>query len=268
MTSPSASPSARPLDGKRIVITRPEGQSAALHEALEGLGAVVLEIPLIDVEYTADPEVLDDVWSGMGQFDWIIFTSANGVRGFFERFFETFNDIRGIGLSRIACVGNATAGAVREFRLNVDLLPDEATAEALARELIAGEDLAHLRVLIVTGNRNAETLAKTLEGKAHAIVQTLMVYATMENDVGQLDATETFRRQGADAIVFASASAVDAFVAQAKVLTPVKTARHPKAVAIGPSTASALREHGIPVTAQADNPSPEALAEAVVRAVG
>lgn len=257
------------LNGKRIVVTRPEGQATdALRAVLEARGSIVLEIPLIDIEYTADASALEDTWSSMGQFDWLIFTSVNGVRGFFDRFFETFNDIRGIGLARIACVGKATAAALQAFHLNVDFQPSEATAATLARELDAAEDLAHLRVLIVTGNRDSGDLVKALEGKSKAIVSTLTVYATMENDAGQFDATESFRRQGADAILFASPSAVDSFVAQAKILTPAKNAVHPKAVAIGPTTADALREHGIPVAAVAVTPGPEDFADAVAAALG
>jgi uroporphyrinogen-III synthase len=256
------------LTGKRIVVTRPEGHATdALRAALEARGAVVLEIPLIDIEYTADASALEDTWSSMGQFDWLLFTSANGVRGFFDRFFETFTDIRGIGLARIACVGNATAAALTALHLNVDFQPTEATAAALARELGEAEDLAHLRVLVVSGNRDTGELSKALEGKSHAIVTTLTVYATMENDAGQFDATESFRRQGADAILFASPSAVDSFVAQAKILTPAKSARHPKAVAIGPTTADALREHGIPVAAVAATPAPEDFSAAVATAL-
>jgi uroporphyrinogen-III synthase len=257
-----------PLNGKRIVVTRPEGQAtAALRAALETRGATVLEIPLIDIEYTADASALEDVWSSIGQFDWILFTSANGVRGFFDRFFESFNDIRGIGLARFACVGRATAEALRALHLNTDFQPSEATAEALVRELSAAEDLAHLRVLVVTGNRNTEDLPAALEEKCHAIVTRLTVYATMENDAGQLDAAESFRRHGADAILFASPSAADSFVAQAKVLTPGKNARLPKAVAIGSTTADALREHGIPVSAIATTPAPEDFVEAAIRAL-
>ncbi|MDR3228087.1 MAG: uroporphyrinogen-III synthase [Puniceicoccales bacterium] len=258
----------RPLAGKRIVVTRPEGTAAGvLRDALAAQGATVLDIPLIDIEYTADPAALEDVWSNMGQFDWLVFTSANGVRGFFERFFETFNDIRGIGPARIACVGDATTAAVRAHHLNVDFQPEKSTADDLARELADTEDLAHLRVLVVAGNKNSDSLAKTLETRGKAIAQTLIVYAAVENDIGQLDAAESFRRLGADAIVFASPSAADSFVAQAKLLAPVKTARHPVAVAIGPSTADALREHGIPVAAQAAEPTPAALAAAVAAAL-
>lgn len=256
------------LAGKRVVLTRPEGEAtAALRAALEARGAAVLEIPLLEVEYTADTAALDDTWAAMGQFDWLLFTSANGVRGFFERFFESFNDIRGLGLARIACVGEATAAAVRALHLNVDFLPVEATAAGLARELDAAENLSSLRVLVVTGDKNTDALTRTLEEKSEAIVHTLAVYATMENDAGQLDATDAFRRQGADAILFASASAVDSFVAQAKRLALAKNAHHPKAVAIGPSTSDALREHGIPVAGVAAAPTPESFAEAVVAAL-
>ncbi|MDR0536330.1 MAG: uroporphyrinogen-III synthase [Puniceicoccales bacterium] len=259
---------AAPLSGRRVVVTRPEGQGVAvLRAALEARGAVVLEIPLLEVEYTANPAELGDAWDDMGKFDWLVFTSANGVRGFFERFFETFNDIRALGLARIACVGDATASAVRQYHLNVDFQPADATAAGIASELTQREDIAHLRLLVVTGSRNSDELPRALETVGKAIVQTLAVYAVTENDAGQLDATESFRRHGADAILFASPSAVESFVAQARHLTPGKSARQPKAVAIGPSTAASLREHGIPVAATAANPAPESFADAVVRSL-
>ncbi|MDR1497420.1 MAG: uroporphyrinogen-III synthase [Puniceicoccales bacterium] len=256
------------LEGKRIVITRPEGNASnALRDALAAYGATVLEIPLLEIEYTADASVLENVWEDMGQFDWLLFTSANGAQGFFDRFFETFNDIRGIGLCRLACIGQSTAATLRNFHLNVELIPDESTSAALARALLAREDIAHLRILLVTGSRDNGSLARTLEEKGHAIVTSLTVYSTTENDASQLDTTESFRRHGADAIIFASPSAVESFVAQAASLTPAKTARHPKVVAIGPTTTASLREHGIPVAAQASSPDPLALAQAVASAI-
>ncbi|MDR2981018.1 MAG: uroporphyrinogen-III synthase [Puniceicoccales bacterium] len=256
-----------PLADKRIVVTRPEGQTESLRLELEKLGATVLEIPLIEIEYTADDAALKNTFDDIGQFDWIVFTSRNGVQGFFTQFFNIFNDIRGIGLARIACVGAGTAKAVREYHLNVDLMPEEATGEALGKEMVTGQSLEHLRVLVVTGNRNRETLVNILSEKGKAIVDTLSVYATYENDVEKMDAVESFRRDGADAIIFASPSAVEAFVAQARLLTPAKSARQPKAIAIGAVTAGAMREFGIPVAAQAVSPTPDALAAAVAQAL-
>ncbi|MDR2513089.1 MAG: uroporphyrinogen-III synthase [Puniceicoccales bacterium] len=256
-----------PLAGKRVVITRPQGEaSSMLCETLRANGAEVLEIPLLDIEFTADNTSLDDVWASMGSFDWMLFTSANGVRGFFERFFESFNDIRGIGLSRIACVGKATTEAVRALHLNVDFQPKESTAEALAHELMQNEDLSHLNILLVIGTKNSDTLAKLLEKKAHAIVKTLAVYATTENDVEKLDAAALFRQKGADAILFASPSAVDSFVAQAKALSLSKAARQPRAIAIGPTTSDTLREYGIPIAAQAPTPTVEGCIQAILQA--
>ena len=253
--------------GKRIVITRPQGSATEfLRETLSAHGATVLEVPLLDVEYAADATTLDATWAQMGQYDWLIFTSANGVHGFFERFFESFNDIRGLGLCRIACVGPATAAAIRAYHLHIDHLPSDATAAALASELAATEDLSHQRVLVIAGTPNTDTLSRTLEEKARAIVQTLTVYATAENDVSELPATEDFRHHGADAIIFASPSAVESFVAQASRLTLRPGALSPKAVAIGPTTAAALREHGIPTAAQATVPTPEALVAAIAQA--
>ncbi|MDR2429427.1 MAG: uroporphyrinogen-III synthase [Puniceicoccales bacterium] len=253
--------------GKRIVITRPQGAATqALREVLAGHGATVLEVPLLDIEYAADAATLAAIWAQMGQYDWLVFTSANGVQGFFERYFESFDDIRGLGICRIACVGPATVAAVRAYHLHIDHIPPDATAAALAEELASTEDLSNQRVLIIAGTRNSDVLARTLEEKSRAIVQTLTVYATEENDVSALAGTEDFREHGADAIVFASPSAVESFVAQASRLTLRPGAFPPKTVAIGPTTAAALREHGIPVAAQAAAPAQGPLVAAIAEA--
>ncbi len=255
------------LAGKRVVITRPEGQAAALRNALEAAGASVLELPLLSIEFAALAETKRDVLEEIGQYAWIVFTSPNGVEGFFRQFFETFRDIRSLGMARIACVGAGTAKGIEALRLQVDLVPEKAEGENLARALLAENNVENEKILVVTGNKNRDTLVTILTDEGRAIVDTLPVYETRENDVSGLDATAEFRRAGADAIVFASPSAVEAFVAQAGTLKLSKTARQPKTVAIGATTASMMRECGIPLSAQAAEPTPAALAAAVCAAL-
>lgn len=251
------------LKGRRVVLTRPEGSAAAWRAALEKAGAHVDELPLIEVRLDSDQETLGDILAGIGEYDWIAFASANGVRGFFARFFERYRDIRSIGGARMACVGPATESALRAFHLESDLTPESPDAVSLARALMGEHDVENQKVLVVTGNLSSDDLPRLLSEEGYAIVDTLRVYETGEHAVSGSAAAEVFRREGADALVFASPSAVESFVHQAGSLRLQPGARQPRAVAVGPTTAEALRRAGIPVSAVAERPTPEGVRDAV-----
>ncbi|GHC07266.1 uroporphyrinogen-III C-methyltransferase [Cerasicoccus arenae] len=251
----------RPLFGRRVVVTRSREQASELSAALTMLGAEVLELPLIEVAEDAE-STGEDIWPSLGAYRWLVFTSPNGVKYFFEKFHRKFDDLRCIGGVRIACVGETTAQAVREQRLVVDLVPDEAVSESLAEALLREETLENETVLVVTGNRNRDVLIGKLE-EGRAIVDAFPVYRTELTDLSGHPAATRFRDSGADAITFASSSAVDGFVQQAKNLLPGPGARRPKGVAIGPKTAARMREIGLPVDRLAKQSSIEGLVKAV-----
>ena len=119
----------RPLFGKRIVVTRTRKQAGALTSALRRLGADVLEMPTIRIEPPKDLFEFGQLVQDAHRYDWLIFTSPNGVTAFFEMFYKIFNDAREIGGVRIAAIGPATAARVKEFHLHVDLQPEEYVAE-------------------------------------------------------------------------------------------------------------------------------------------
>lgn len=252
----------RPLSGKRIVVTRAREQAGQLTELLEAAGAEVLELPFIRIEPSVDTKVLGEVLAGLAVYEWILFTSANGVRRFFELFHKAYDDIRCLGPMRIAVVGAATAAAVRAERLKVDLIPDKANADALADELLEAEGLDGVRVLVVTGNRNRQDLVERLEAEGRAIVDTLPLYKTVRNDLGTDPSAETFRSEGADAVLFTSASTVKSFVDQGAALELAEGARQPLFGSIGPMTSGALKEHDLPLAFE----SPKADLKAFVQA--
>ncbi|MBC2602329.1 uroporphyrinogen-III synthase [Puniceicoccus vermicola] len=251
------------LANKRICVTRARTQSGGLASLLESRGAEVVELPLIEVVPTKNRKVLEEVLEQPGVYDWIIFTSANGVRHFFADLVAKCEDLRAIGFARIACVGKATADAVRKHRLRVDLLPEESNAESLAVALLETKSLDSARVLIVAGNRNRDTLSRTLEEEGHAIVDIAEVYETKLADLAGAAEAVDFRTNGADAILFTSASTVEAFAEQASTLQLEKGARFPKAFSIGPMTSEALAGAGIPLQAEAPEASLEALVDVV-----
>lgn len=255
------------LRNRRIVITRPEAQNAALRAAFEARGASVIELPLIEIAPGADESLAAEIFAGITEYDWLVFTSANAVREFFREFFARFKDLRWLGPCRIACVGPATRDAVEALHLEVDVVPATHTSAALADALIGGNDLENLKICVVCGNAEPTELTRRLMLEARAIVDAFPCYAAGNSDVRAHPAAEEFRRAGADFIIFASGSAVRSFVAQASALQLEKSALRPRAIAIGEPTAAALRRAGIPVAAIAAAATAEALAEAAERLV-
>lgn len=251
------------LQGRRVAVTRAREQASELAGKLSALGAEVIELPLITVTAEVDRQALVDVLAELGGYDWIVFTSANGVRHFFEHFNRAFDDIRALGLLRFASVGDTTSAAIRERHIKVECQPGTATAEALADELIATGSLDSAKVLIITGNLNRDELVVKLEG-ARAIVDRLQVYKTEQTDLKDDPAAADFRSRGADAILFASSSAVQSFADQAKALSLAKGAIRPLAGSIGPQTTETMKRVGIPVDFTARTPSLDHLVAALV----
>lgn len=251
------------LKGQRVVVTRAPAQSGRLAGLLEEWGAEVLDLPLIEIHAEVDPKIESEIFEGMAIYEWIVFTSANGVRFFFEAFFRRFKDLRCIGPCRIGCVGEATRRAVEEFRLEVDLVPEDSSGEGLAQAMVGHESLDGVKVLVVTGNRNREDLVNILEGVGHAIVDTFQVYRTEERDVGMDPVAADFRAAGADWVTFASSSTVEAFVRQAGNLTLADGAKRPKTCSIGRLTSNAMRNKHLPVDLEA----PETRVDAMVAAM-
>lgn len=252
-----------PLFGRRIAITRTREQGSELRNKLEVLGAEVIELPLIRVSKSVDLQVLADVFLELGGYDWIIFTSANGVKYFFEEALRIFEDIRSLGLLRFACVGEATARAIREHHIKVECIPKLATADALAEELVATGSLDSAKVLVVTGNLNRDALVKRLE-EAQAIVDQLPVYKTEQTDLSSDLQADAFRQRGADAILFCSSSAVQSFADQGKSLQLADSAKRPLAGSIGPQTSETLKKVGVPIAFEAKEPSLDSLVQALI----
>lgn len=252
-----------PLAGRRIAVTRAREQSSELAARLVHLGAEVLELPLITVTKAIDPHLQAEVFAELGSYDWIVFTSANGVRHFFAEFHRIFDDIRALGLLRFAAVGDTTAAAIRAQHLQIECQPEVATADALADALIATGSLDNAKVLVITGNLNRDALVKKLEG-ALAIVDRLQVYQTEKTDLSTEPAAADFRARGADAVLFASSSSVQSFVDQAAALKLATGARRPLAGSIGPQTSETMKKIGMPIDFEAGTPSLDALIEALV----
>ena len=181
-----------------------------------------------------------------------------------EEFVRLFDDIRSLGLLRFACIGDTTAAAIRGFHLRIECQPKIATAEALAEDLVATGSLDSAKVLIITGNLNRDVIVTKLE-EARAIVDCLQVYKTEKTDLAAEPVAADFRARGADAILFASSSAVQSFVDQAAALQLAKNAQRPLAGSIGPQTSETMKKVGMPIDFTAKTPSLDSLVEALVK---
>lgn len=253
-----------PLAGRRIVITRPREQATAWRSRLESLGADVVELPLIQVTKDYDKHTLVEVFAEIAQYEWIVFTSANGARFFFEEFAKAFDDIRAVGLAQFAVVGEATADVVRSRHLRVEVQPKKANAEELAKALTERESLDSAKVLVVTGNLNRDTLVEKLS-EARAIVDRLPIYKTEETDLASDPIAGDFRQKGADAILFASPSAAQSFFDQAAALKLSAKARRPLTGSIGGTTTAAMKELGLPVDFEAGEATVDGLVAALLK---
>lgn len=252
------------LSGRRIAVTRAREQTPDLAVKLAALGAEVLELPLIAVSKEIDKQALHDVLSELGTYDWIVFTSANGVRYFLEEFYRIYDDVRALGLLRFAAVGDATAREIAAHHLKVECQPKVATGAALADALIATGSLDSAKLIVVTGNLNREELVAKLE-EARAIVDRVQVYKTEKTDLAAEPVAADFRAKGADAILFVSSSAVQSFVDQAAALKLAKDAKRPLAGSIGPQTSETMKQVGMPIDFEAKTPSLDALVEALLK---
>jgi len=257
----------RPIAGKRIVVTRTREQSSELASRLAALGAEVMELPVLRITKEVDLQALADVLLELASYDWIVFTSANGVRYFFEEFLRVFDDIRALGLLRLACVGDGTARRIAELHLRVECQPPVATAEALADALVDTGSLDSAKVLVITGNLNRDTLVTKLEA-ARAIVDCLQVYKTEKVDLAGNPVAADFRARGADAILFASSSSVESYVEQGAALQLAPGARRPLHGSIGPQTSSSLKKSRLAIDFEASTPGFEGLVSALVAKVG
>ena len=149
---------------RRILLTRQDNSAVAEH--FKGGDFEILELPLIECIHNVDESEASDVFGELGGYDWLVFSSPNAIRGFFKAFFREFNDIRALGVARIACIGDATVRELSKFYLRADVVPEVQTAAALAEAMGEYETLENLKILSVRGNLALPDLIKALEASA------------------------------------------------------------------------------------------------------
>jgi len=252
----------RPLSGKRIVVTRTRKQAGALTSQLRALGADVIELPTIRIEPPTDLREFGELVQDAHQYDWIVFTSPNGVSAFFEMFFKLYDDAREVGGAKFAAIGPATAQRVRDFHLHVDLQPEDFVAEAIIREFQKQGGVENLRILIACAEKARDVLPKELS-KLGAIVDEAFAYRTVPETRDITGARRRLLEEGADLITFTSSSTVENFLALG-----LPWPKGMQTASIGPITSKTATDHGLKIDIEARRHDIEGLIEAICKFFG
>ncbi len=236
------------LHGRRILITRARTQAGDLASRLAARGAVPILFPTIEIAPLDDYACLDAALANLGRYEWLVFTSVNGVAAFWSRLEAVGAGPQALEGRRIAAIGPATAKALAERGQPAELVPDEYVAEAIVDGL--GE-VAGQWILLPRAEIAREALADEL-GQRGAYVHEVPVYRTQPAlpDAEALAAL----RQGVDVLTFTSASTVRGFVAAVTQagLPRAHLVNRARVACIGPVTAHAARDLGLPVHIQAE----------------
>jgi uroporphyrinogen-III synthase len=242
----------RELTGRRVVVTRPQDQSQELCDRLQALGAEPIIFPVIAIAPPEPGGPLDHAIARLDSYDWIIFTSVNGVKYFWARLLEQPTQ-RSISGPKIAAIGPATAQALRQQGVSVDLMPAEYRAEAILDEI---GDVTGLHILLPRADIARPILADGLCAMG-ARVDEVPTYYTVRGNPPQ--AAFDALHAGVDVITFTSSSTVRNFVA----LTDGLDYGDPFIACIGPVTAATARELGLHVDVVAEEYTIDGLLEAL-----
>lgn len=252
---------ARPLFGKKILITRARSQASRLAGKLEAHGASTVQVPAIEVVPVEDPSELDAAVKNLASYDWVTFTSANGVEGLWARITAAGLDARAFGNVKIAAVGPATARALEAIGLTADIVPENFDAESLLEKFRSLKD-APKRVLFPRSEIGREALVEGLT-KIGATVDPVTAYRTVMSD-SSIEEARTAYEEGIDITTFTSSSSVENLV---KILDGDVSAINRTVVAcIGPITAETAKANGIKVKIMAKEQTIDGLVDAILQA--
>jgi uroporphyrinogen III methyltransferase/synthase len=257
----------RPLFGQGVLVTRPRDQAQPLLRRLEALGATPYLLPTVEVREVADTAAVDRALGQLGAYDWLVFTSVNGVHAFVRRLRAVGRDLRALGTVQLAAIGPSTAEALRAYHLEPDLVPPDRdfTSEALAAALrprVAGQ-----RVLLARADRGRELLRDELSAVAR--VDQVAVYSQVDAERADPEVLAALRG-GAIRYVTLTSSNIARSLAR---LVDEEARRQLRSgalrvVTISRVTSEAVRALGWPVAAEAREATEDGVVEALVALAG
>ena len=256
----------RPLFGTRVLVTRPKPQAAEFSDLIHAQGGEAVECPTIEVTPPEDWSSLDAALARLSTYEWLIFTSVNGVAPFMTRLFETKRDVRALAGMTICCIGPRTADALAAFGLRADVIPEQFQAEGIL-DALAGRPIRGAHVLIPRALVARELLPEQLRAQG-ATVDVVPVYRTIRPAVATDRLVAQLRAGEINVISFTSSSTVrnfvELFATREELLRLVGSTT---VACIGPVTAATAREAGLTVHIMAAQNTIPALAEAIVQHV-
>lgn len=237
----------KPLFGQRIIVTRARHQASALSRAIEELGGEPWEFPTIELRPPSEPEKLAEVLRKIKEFQWLIFTSVNGVEGFFTQLWSQGLDIRDLTGIKIVAIGPATKAALEQQHLRVEYMPEEYRAEKVV-EGLAGKVAPGDNVLLARAEEAREVLPAALQA-AGANVWDVPVYRTVLGGANRRELESMLREKTVHAVTFTSSSTVRNFMTLLQ--GNLSLLEGVKIFSIGPITSATARELGLTVDQEA-----------------
>ena len=249
------------LNGKNIVVTRDRGGNAAFAEKIRAQGGQAVEFATIRIRPLTDTDVFGWAFSRIGEYDWVVFTSPNGVAVFHDYLKSSKNEWTVLGSGRIAAVGDKTGDKLRQLGGKADFVPSVFTTQALGKQLAARENLHGKSILLLRSGLASNQLADILAG-ADARIDEIPLYTVVpeKSDPGRL--LQRIADGGIDWITFASPSSVRAFFEQIRPETVKGSAA--RIASIGPITSQCLEDFTIQVRAEASHHTIDGLLAAII----
>lgn len=255
----------RPLFGRQILVTRPRHQAGELVKRLEALGATPLTLPAIEVREPADWTLVDRALADLPRYQWLVFTSANGVHALFRRLRHLGRDLRSLATVQLAAIGPATAAALREYHLEPDVIPSEYRSESLAavlKERVVGQ-----RVLLARADRGRDLLRAELANIA--TVEQVAVYSQVDVQGADAQTLGLLREGKIDYVTVTSSNIARVLLRSLDTACRARIeAGEVRLVSISPVTSATIREFGLPVAAEASEYTVAGVVDALVKLAG
>ncbi len=252
----------KPLFGKTVVVTRAREQASDLVRLLSDSGANCLEFPTIEVVPTENPDLLDDSIDALSQYDWIIFTSVNGVKFFFERLFERGLDSRALGNLKTASIGPVTAQRLKDFGIISDIVPESYRAESVV-DAFKNETLNGKKILLPRAKEARPVLPVELS-RMGAVVNEVGVYCTHEVNDNAKHLITLLENGKVDIVTFTSSSTVKNFVALLPKDRVKELLKNVTLASIGPITSETANDLGLHIEITAQTYTIPGLCEAIM----
>ena len=256
----------RPLFGKRILVTRPKLQAPVFSDLITAAGGEAVECPTIEIVPPEDWGPLDRALERLSTYNWLIFTSVNGIAPFMTRLRASQRDVRALAGLTVCCIGPRTAEALSAYGLRADVIPEQFQAEGIL-EALDGRPVRGMNVLIPRALVAREILPEQLRTRG-ATVDVVPVYRTIRPAVATDRLREQLHTRAIDIISFTSSSTVRNFVELfASSEEMLRLVGECTVACIGPITAATAREVGLTVHVMASQNTIPALADAIVESV-